>query len=331
MAGSAFEFELLPGMHSGDAWIKLRDAALKVFMAPYSRSTSKDVRDRERQIAPADLYLSGCAWDLWEHFDLPSTKSRLDKFWQDSGSGKAILILDALSLRELPFLIEALKNANLAAIEITATATPLPADTTPFAKALGFGQRSVLQDGSTNSKHLLPNAKTQAMGSPFADCLGQIKAEPNWIFWHHLMDDRLHDLSGPDGGLDRFVNEAKSLYLGEDFISFLRRLAQGRKLIITGDHGYAATGLFQDSEGDEALHLKDVFKSRRNAPHESSLPICHFLPPPEITLSTAAGPYRFASGRRKWKSQGGYPSLAHGGLSLLEVLVPYIEVAPVTP
>jgi hypothetical protein len=31
-------------------------------------------------------------------------------------------------------------------------------------------------------------------------------------------------------------------------------------------------------------------------------------------------------GRRQWTIQGGYPTLAHGGLSLLEVAVPYIEL-----
>lgn len=35
----------------------------------------------------------------------------------------------------------------------------------------------------------------------------------------------------------------------------------------------------------------------------------------------------FALGRRKWKSQGGYPTLTHGGLSLLEVAVPFIELS----
>ena len=31
-------------------------------------------------------------------------------------------------------------------------------------------------------------------------------------------------------------------------------------------------------------------------------------------------------GRWNWKSQGGYPTLAHGGLSLLEVLSPFVEI-----
>lgn len=31
--------------------------------------------------------------------------------------------------------------------------------------------------------------------------------------------------------------------------------------------------------------------------------------------------------RKKWKRQVGYPTLAHGGLTLLEVAVPWIEIS----
>ena len=30
-------------------------------------------------------------------------------------------------------------------------------------------------------------------------------------------------------------------------------------------------------------------------------------------------------GQRKWKVQGGFPHVCHGGMSLLEVAVPYME------
>ena len=34
-------------------------------------------------------------------------------------------------------------------------------------------------------------------------------------------------------------------------------------------------------------------------------------------------------GQTKWKVQGGFPQVCHGGLSLLEVAVPFIELPPV--
>jgi hypothetical protein len=33
-------------------------------------------------------------------------------------------------------------------------------------------------------------------------------------------------------------------------------------------------------------------------------------------------------GQRKWDVQGGFPHLCHGGLTLLEAAVPFIELPP---
>ena len=35
---------------------------------------------------------------------------------------------------------------------------------------------------------------------------------------------------------------------------------------------------------------------------------------------------RIVMGQRKWKVQGGFPHVCHGGMSLLEVAVPWIEL-----
>ena len=52
-----------------------------------------------------------------------------------------------------------------------------------------------------------------------------------------------------------------------------------------------------------------------------------WVPPIDRVLTTGHGRFAFVLGRRKWKSQGGYPTLTHGGLSILEVLVPFIELS----
>ena len=51
------------------------------------------------------------------------------------------------------------------------------------------------------------------------------------------------------------------------------------------------------------------------------------MPPISLCLITEHGTNQFALGRRKWRSHGGYPTMAHGGLSLLEVAVPFIEIS----
>ena len=51
-----------------------------------------------------------------------------------------------------------------------------------------------------------------------------------------------------------------------------------------------------------------------------------FVPPVALPMLSPHGKHLLAVGRWKWKSHGGYPTLAHGGLSLLEMLSPFVEI-----
>ena len=112
----------------------------------------------------------------------------------------------------------------------------------------------------------------------------------------------------------------------DDFWALVERLTTGRRLVVTGDHGYAASGLFPDTvDAEQAAHLKARFKSGRSASCDESS--SRWTPPIEVALDNPRGRYAFVLGRRKWRSQGGYPTLTHGGLSLLEVAVPFLELS----
>jgi hypothetical protein len=94
----------------------------------------------------------------------------------------------------------------------------------------------------------------------------------------------------------------------------------------SSDHGYAACGLFPDLvDKDQVEYMKKLFKSGRTATSDSEDGA--WVPPIDLRLATNHGSHRYVLGRRKWKSAGGYPTLHHGGLSLLEVFVPFIELS----
>ena len=95
--------------------------------------------------------------------------------------------------------------------------------------------------------------------------------------------------------------------------------------MITSDHGYAASGLFPDSNKEQTEYLKRVFKSGRWNDTENEAG--SWVPPIDLYVQTRHHHYLFVNGRRKWKSAGGYPTLTHGGLTVLEVAVPFIELS----
>jgi hypothetical protein len=176
----------------------------------------------------------------------------------------------------------------------------------------------------------LSGAVTDSTNLPWADCASQINASQDWLLWHHWPDERLHDLSVPGHGIAALTQEASEKLRSDAFWALVHCLTTGRRLVITSDHGYAASGQFPDTTDlAQAQYLKERFKSGRWSPIADMTMATPrtWVPPLDLELKTTHVDATFALGRRKWKSQGGYPTLTHGGLSLLEVAVPFVELS----
>ncbi|WP_445368210.1 hypothetical protein ACH5Y9_01205 [Methylomonas sp. BW4-1] len=311
------------------AWQAIFDFLHETFSPPIRADVVDAITtERDKSIEKLDNVLSGSAWELWQQFEgaAPRTSDQLKRFWAERCNGKAILILDALSLRELPWLIEQAAQRGYSLHKSCVTAAEIPANTNPFAKALGFGQRSGLEHNSTKSSHF-PDAWTEATDMPFVDCVSLIKADPNILFWHHWPDSQMHDLSDNGDGYRKLSKSAAEQLASDDFWQFVDRLATGRRLVITSDHGYAHSGIFPDVvHKDQSDFLKENFKSGRSVQSLTNANSHYWIPPLTQTITSQHGEWHLVLGRKKWKSQGGYPTLTHGGLSLLEMAVPFIVI-----
>lgn len=315
---------------AGEAWADVADYLWDVFSAPLPSGVTADneIVRRDRSISEIENALSGSCWDLWTEYEasVPRTAHALTEFWNNRPGGKAVLILDGISLRETPWLLQGAKDRGFTLHMARPHGAELPCETTPFAKALGLSQRSALENNGAGSAHKFGGAHTEASGLNWKDSLGLIGNQESVFFWHHFPDDRIHDLSGPGEGLTKLARETREHFTSDDFWAFVDRLATGRRLVITSDHGYAACGLFPDlNDKDQAEYMKKLFKSGRTATSQSEDGA--WVPPIDLRLTTSHGSHRYVLGRRKWKSAGGYPTLHHGGLSLLEVFVPFIELS----
>lgn len=323
---------------AADAWRFIIERTLEIASRPLAEGNAPgEVVKRDREIGELDLFLASSGWDLWQSFGQPDisgverTSDRLARWWAEPSYGNsaahAVLVLDALSLRELPWLLQGAKEHGFTLHGVTATASELPCETNEFARALGLASRSQLQANGGGLAHKLQPAQTETIDLPWKDCeglVGNASGAKNWVFWHHWPDAKLHDY-GAGQGLELLTKDAAKQLSSDDFWAFVERLATGRRLVITSDHGYAATGYFPDADGEVATHLKQTFSSGRSkAGNGDAGP---FVPPVALQIDSPHGTHLLALGRRKWRSQGGYPTLTHGGLSLLEVLSPFVEIS----
>ena len=162
-------------------------------------------------------------------------------------------------LRELPWLLQGAKERGFTVHEVSANASELPGETNEFAKALGFGSRSQLQNNGGGMAHRLQPTATECVDMPWKDCEGLINGSKNWVFWHHWPDSKVHDGAVAGQGLDTLIRDAIDQLNSDGFWAFVERLATGRRLVITSDHGYAATGYFPDADGEVGQFLKSTF------------------------------------------------------------------------
>lgn len=307
------------------AWQAVADYLWQQFSAPIpAAAADTEVVRRDKDLNELDNVLSGSAWELWADFEasVPKASDSLVQFWDANSNGRAILILDGLSLRESPWLLTQAERRGYKIRDAGCRGSELPAETTPFARALGFSQRSSLDNNGAGAAHRLKGAMTATGDLNWLDCVNLVGSQTSYVFWHHWPDKRFAELAGPGISLHKLAKEAQQKLTSDDFWVLVERLTTGRRLVITSDHGYAACGHFHDIvDKDQAAYMKAIFKSGRSAPSGNAEG--HWAPPIDLRL----GNHQYALGRRKWKSSAGYPTLQHGGLSLLEVFVPYIELA----
>ena len=85
------------------AWTEIFAALLAL-----AKATSSPVALHDATVVP-DRLLAEAAWELWEAFPLQAetTADHLKAWAAADPAGKAVLILDALSLRELPIILGA--------------------------------------------------------------------------------------------------------------------------------------------------------------------------------------------------------------------------------
>lgn len=306
---------ILDALSPEEAWREIFSVLQSVALSDVSPVTLHDAT------TTPDRLLAEAAWDLWEAYPNVAVKtSQALKDWAVGSTEKSVLILDALSLRELPIIVGAAKNRGIEFRKIAVTGSECPSSTDQFAKSLGLPSRSALaHDGKPGTFALFDGGcYTDVLSLPFEDCA--VPPKPHIVIWHSWLDDLIHlQKKLPD----QIASMALSTLQSDGFWKFVDRLRQGRELVITSDHGYAVSKRFSSEvEDTETVDiLRTIFGASRHKTAAEPLQK-HFMPPIAMTCNNQ----HVVMGQRKWKVQGGFPHVCHGGMSLLEVAVPYLEI-----
>ena len=302
---------------------RLRDIALT---NPTPQGFHKATIDPDRMLAES-------AWSLWQDFasHAPTAIDELKAFWATAvASGTAVLILDGLSLREIPLIINAAEKRRIAPTRVEVRGAQVPTETDRFAEALGVGQRSKVFNNKPPGSFIFAGTDTYTdlLEAPFEDCLGSVPVTPRLFLWHKWPDESLiHGNQEKPDGHQIVATETKKQLSSDGFWRFVDRIRQGRRLVITSDHGYAVSQFFSSEVKDEdsIKLLRMHFHARRCTKEDAANPWpSRHLPP----LVCRHNGFLVVMGQRKWNVQGGFPHLCHAGLTLLEAAVPYIELPP---
>ncbi|NPV69262.1 MAG: hypothetical protein HPY55_01280 [Firmicutes bacterium] len=271
----------------------------------------------------ADRLISEAAWELWQAYPQVATRTTQTlREWCSgpSAGGRAVLVLDALSLRELPMLLRGARQHGIQIQSIQVTGAEVPSLTDQFARALGCSSRGALANDAKPGTLLLfaGDVYTDVTGVPFEDY--PIPHSPNIIVWHTWLDDLIHLQNRLP---EQVAASASSVLQGDGFWKFVNKIRKGRRLVITSDHGYAVSKLFSSEVTDPEAHdlLRNAFGASRYKSAEQEWDR-RFMPP----LVMSHNQHHVIMGQWKWKVQGGFPHICHGGMSLLEVAVPFVEL-----
>jgi hypothetical protein len=308
---------VLDSSSSNEAWEFIFEKLLEI-----SGETSSPVMLHNATVIP-DRLLSEAAWKLWESYpgSANHTAAKLYDFCcGNQSTGKAVLIIDALSLRELPLILGGAEERDIKVDFVSVTGAECPSTTDAFAGSLKLPARKSLANNRKPGTFDLFSGEcyTDVFSVPFEDCT--VPPAANVFAWHSWLDDLIHVYKKLP---DQVFKTASTVLQGDGFWKFVNKLRQGRKLVITSDHGYAVSKLFSSevTDRDAVEILRKKFSASRYKPVEANWHR-QFLPP--IVLSH--NNHDIVMGQRKWKVKGGFPHICHGGLSLLEVAVPFLEL-----
>ena len=231
------------------------------------------------------------------------------------GVSEPIIILDGCSVREANLLIGRLQEAGYQVADYRYALSEVPSSTMAFNRTV-FGTARVAS--------LRQWRKYQVVSIESGQLPTLVPAGPYVLTWISYPDELLHKVRGeavtPQETFDKTVAVLLATLDGLGADEFL----------VTSDHGYlyVENATLFWSAGRDAKVLRQLFGGRRAVPAGDVGPQFDKLRqvPRSRTYALFDDEGCYVRGRYHWSVQGPASDIAHGGISLMECLVPVMRI-----
>jgi len=276
------------------------------------------IEQGEKQVFQLEELLFSSAWSLYDEIVADSLKLDSTNIYFTEKTLTAIVVFDGASIRELALFEKLAQESGFEILTSGFSLAALPSDTEYFIEQRLLGkrlapsqlpQRKELQENGITAFYYDAPMRQFQLSSDMA----------NLLLWSHFPDGSYRDLSAK---FSAHFNDMVKLY-DTVWKNIVMQIPPHYQIIITSDHGYIFFGPGLDSNypshAPKMLHQNryEFYNDEKSlSSDEWGLQLI-----PEKRLAMLRG-------RLKNRPQGpaGNKVYRHGGLSLMEMLTPYLVI-----
>ena len=284
------------------------------------------LRTGEEAVCALEELIATGAQEIWgelaaESHSAPTLKSWLGLDAQlPPADTRAAVVFDGLSVRELPLLLKLAEDSGFRVNSARAVATCLPTETIDFVEDRVIGARigpSQLPGRAELAAHNVEAVYLEHPTSRYTPTEGR-----SILLWSTYPDRLFSDDAARTEAL--FANFHRN-YIPTIWKNSAQAIPRGMPIVITSDHGYIFLGAsLETTRTSDAPGLLGQSRSKQFAPDEL---FPQWNPDLQLLSDRRVAMLR---GRIRTRPQGisSRKLYHHGGFSLMEVLVPWIELEP---
>lgn len=230
----------------------------------------------------------------------------------------ALVILDGASLRELPILTKLASDTGFNILEKSFGYSALPSDTESFVEQKLLGKKISPAQLTARKEFASNKIKAYYYDTPIR-YIDLPQSDSSIILWSAFPDGTYMNFEA------RNSSHFETLVKQFDVVwkNIIQSIPKGYRIIITSDHGYIyLNGGFESSEkAESALQFLEQNRSIFTGKIDEAQNIQELKVLPDLNLAMIKGRIK-----NRPKGQSANKVFRHGGLSLMEVLTPWLVI-----